>query len=104
LFVSLQVMPPTSLHAHWLTAGVRHAHSYRSIIAEPNKYMQYLMDRFLALGGKCQKLDSPLASLQPVVDKYAADVVINCTGLGSRELAQDKVSLFVFCIGFKILS
>jgi glycine/D-amino acid oxidase-like deaminating enzyme len=61
------------------------------VIAEPDKYMRFLMDRFLALGGKCQKLESRLTSLQPVVDKYAADVVINCSGLGARELARDQV-------------
>jgi len=49
-------------------------------------YMPYLIQRFIALGGKLEQVDSPLK-----VSEVCADdrIVINCTGCGAREFCAD---------------
>ncbi|XXF81302.1 FAD-dependent oxidoreductase [Myxococcaceae bacterium GXIMD 01537] len=54
-------------------------------VIEMPRYLPYLMGRFGALGGRIERrevrsLEEPLAQ---------ASVVVNCTGLGSRELVDD---------------
>lgn len=49
------------------------------------------MRKELASTGRVQFIqDKDLTRLEQVASKYGADVVVNCTGLGSRDLAHDS--------------
>ncbi len=48
-------------------------------------YLGYLLSRFEASGGQCQI--SPVASLSDT--SLAAPVIVNCTGIGARDLVPD---------------
>ena len=58
---------------------------YTTVYAECVKFIPALMDRIGALGGRLLK--RKVESLSALSSDY--DVVINCSGLGSRELATD---------------
>lgn len=49
--------------------------------------LPYLMKRFLSAGGKFKQ--QKLNSLNDIIDDY--DVIINCTGLGSKYLMMDDL-------------
>jgi D-amino-acid oxidase len=48
-------------------------------------YLSYLAGRLLAAGGRIER--SPVASLEQALE--AAPVVVNCAGIGARELVPD---------------
>jgi glycine/D-amino acid oxidase-like deaminating enzyme len=58
-------------------------------VAEPARYLRYLMGMFLDLGGKCvlRHVVDPV----PLLDE--ADFVVNCCGYGSRRFGDPAVSL-----------
>jgi D-amino-acid oxidase len=66
-----------------LPPGYVDGYALRVPLIEPDKYLNFLMDRFLSRGGAIRQqevhslndLDHPL--------------LVNCSGLGARELAQD---------------
>lgn len=58
---------------------------YTTIIADQTPYLSWLFRRFRGKGGKVVSLK--VNSLMEVTGAY--DVVVNCTGLGARELAGD---------------
>jgi D-amino-acid oxidase len=55
-------------------------------LVETQLYLNYLLNSFLALGGriKVEVIENPLALLEN------SDWVINCSGLGARELVSDS--------------
>jgi D-amino-acid oxidase len=70
-----------------LRPGYRDGYRFVAPVAEMPTYMRWLADRLAALGGtvvrrRVASLDQPLAT---------ADVVVNCAGLGARELVPDPV-------------
>jgi D-amino-acid oxidase len=70
-------------HEDELPPGYRDGHSFTAPIAEMPIYLSYLMDRFTASGGSVQQ--RTLSSL----DEVDARVVVNCVGLGARDLVGD---------------
>lgn len=57
-----------------------------SFCCEPTKFLPYLMKRFLAASGRFEK--RKVLSLD---DEFKnADLIVNCTGLGSKEITGDK--------------
>jgi D-amino-acid oxidase len=60
---------------------------YISFCCEPTKFLPYLFKRFTAAGGQFQK--KKVFSLDEFKDY---DLIINCSGLGSRELLGDQKS------------
>jgi D-amino-acid oxidase len=58
-------------------------HAFAAPIVEMPIYLSYLMDRFDATGGSVQRRG--LSSL----DEIDARVVVNCVGLGARDLVDD---------------
>lgn len=52
---------------------------------EPTKFLPYLMKRFLAAGGRIEK--RKVLSLDEFNN---ADLIVNCTGLGSKDLTKDS--------------
>ena len=68
-----------------LPPGYRGGHAFVAPVVEMPVYLSYLMDRFAASGGSVRKLY--LSSLDEVAGE--ARVVVNCVGLGARDLVGD---------------
>jgi D-amino-acid oxidase len=66
-----------------LPPGYVDGHAFAAPIVEMPIYLSYLMDRFDATGGSVQ--GRALSSL----DEIDARVVVNCVGLGARDLVDD---------------
>ena len=66
-----------------LPPGYRDGHAFVAPVVEMPIYLEYLMDRFSAAGGSVQM--RTLSSLAEV----DARVVVNCVGLGARDLVDD---------------
>jgi D-amino-acid oxidase len=66
-----------------LPPGYRDGHAFVAPVVEMPIYLNYLMDRFTAAGGSIEQ--RALSSL----DDVDAHVVVNCVGLGARELVGD---------------
>ena len=66
-----------------LPPGYVDGHAFAAPIVEMPIYLSYLMDRFDATGGSVQR--RALSSL----DEIDARVVVNCVGLGARDLVDD---------------
>jgi D-amino-acid oxidase len=66
-----------------LPPGYLDGHAFIVPIVEIPIYLDYLMDRFGAAGGSVQR--RTLSSL----DEVDASVVVNCVGLGARDLVDD---------------
>ncbi len=67
-----------------LPPGYRDGHSFTAPVVEMPIYLGYLMDRFADAGGYVER--RTVSSLEELVD---AHVVVNCAGLGARELVGD---------------
>jgi D-amino-acid oxidase len=72
-------------HKDELPPGYRDGHSFVAPIVEMPIYLSYLMDRFATSGGNVQRCT--LSSLEELAGE--ASVVVNCVGLGARELVGD---------------
>lgn len=68
--------------------GYVDAHISDVPLIETPVYMNYLLNRFRLAGGKIGKLEKKLASLDEL--DFNEDIVVNCTGLGSMELFNDR--------------
>jgi len=66
-----------------LPPGYRDGHAFVAPVVEMPIYLTYLMDRFAAAGGSVRQ--RILSSL----DEVDARVVVNCVGLGARDLVDD---------------
>ena len=66
-----------------LPTGYVDGHTFLAPIVEMPIYLTYLMDRFSAAGGSVQR--RTLSSL----DEVDARAVVNCVGLGARDLVED---------------
>lgn len=69
-----------------LPAGMENALIATVPLVEPMQYLPYLFEKFLMQGGEFEI--KTISSLQELADLN--DIVINCTGLGSKELCQDE--------------
>ena len=67
-----------------LPPGYSDGHAFVAPVIEMPVYLGYLLDRFVALGGDVEH--RAVSSLDEVGD---AEVVVNCSGLGARELVGD---------------
>lgn len=68
--------------------GYVDVHISEVTLIETPVYMEYLMERFRSLGGRVEKTDSRISSPEDL--NITKGIIINCTGLGSYELFQDK--------------
>ncbi|WP_329047580.1 FAD-binding oxidoreductase [Streptomyces violaceus] len=71
-----------------LPSGFGWGWTYRAPIFDMPVYLDYLMSRLVASGATVQLLDGPLHDLDQALD--FAPVVVNCTGLGARDLVGDR--------------
>lgn len=70
----------SSEHGRKYTGGA----NFITFCCEPTKFLPYLMKRLLAAGGRFEK--RRVESLDELED---ADLIVNCTGLGSQSLIED---------------
>jgi D-amino-acid oxidase len=66
-----------------------YAWKYKAPCINMSKYLEYLEAQFYKLGGKaiiCKKIDQ----IDQIINQDRFNVIMNCTGLGSRELFNDK--------------
>lgn len=63
-----------------------HGCHFISFCCEPTKFLPYLMKRFLAAGGRVEK--RKVLNLDDSFEQ--SDLIINCTGLGSKEITSDE--------------
>jgi D-amino-acid oxidase len=66
-------------------SGCRCGYAFELPVADMTWYLPYLVKRFERAGGKREK--RTVQTLEEA--KGEADIVVNCTGLGARELARD---------------
>lgn len=69
-----------------LPSGYIDGYEFDGIIMDTSIYMDYLVNLFNDLGGKI--IQKSLSNKQEALHNH--DVVVNCTGLGSRELFNDE--------------
>ena len=75
-------------------SGIRDAYSHLAPMIDTDVYMRWLLMRVHEAG--CQVIRDRITGClreqeTAMRSRYAADVLINCTGLGARELAADEV-------------
>jgi D-amino-acid oxidase len=68
-----------------LPPGYQDGYIFEAPVIEMPIYLDYLMRRFASLGGRIEQ--RAITSLDQALDEHA--VVVNCAGLGARELASD---------------
>ncbi len=68
-----------------LPPGCEDGHVFAAPVAEMPVYMDYLLERFAAAGGSVER--RVVSSLKEVAEE--GRVVVNCSGLGARELVGD---------------
>ena len=68
-----------------LPPGYRDGHAFVAPVVEMPVYLRYLLDRFARAGGEIERRAIP--ALENAGD---ARVVVNCAGLGARELVGDS--------------
>jgi D-amino-acid oxidase len=68
-----------------LPAGYRDGHAFLAPVVEMPVYLDYLLERFTEAGGDLEH--RALSSLEEVQEEGGA--VVNCAGLGSRDLVGD---------------
>ncbi|ORZ02823.1 hypothetical protein BCR43DRAFT_520075 [Syncephalastrum racemosum] len=69
-----------------LPEGVRFGYRFLSFSLTAPRYLDWLVGQVKQLGGRLER--GTFESIQDVAEKYQAETVINCTGLGSRVLAD----------------
>ena len=67
-----------------LPPGCRDGHLFTAPVVEMPIFLRYLLDRFIDAGGHVER--RAVSSLEELVD---GRVVVNCAGLGARELVGD---------------
>ncbi|XP_058059743.1 D-amino-acid oxidase-like [Anopheles bellator] len=72
-------------HGRYYTGG----YQFATFTCEPSKLLPYLFNRFTAVGGKFVK--SKVQNFDELLEKSSAvDLIVNCSGLGSRDLIGDS--------------
>lgn len=69
-----------------LPKGYVDGYKFKTIVLDTTIYMDYLVSLFKKLGGNL--IQREITIIQEALDAY--DIVVNCTGLGSRELFNDE--------------
>ena len=73
------------------TSAFVDAYTYETPLVDTDIYLAWLLSEILGHGGAIEhaRVDAPLVASAPQLrDTYRADVIVNCTGLGARDLAD----------------
>ncbi|XP_041764912.1 D-amino-acid oxidase [Anopheles merus] len=74
-------------HGRSYTGG----YHFATFTCEPSGLLPYLFNRFIAVGGKF--VASKVRNFDEIILNRPVDLIVNCSGLGSLELASDKAVL-----------
>ncbi len=75
---------------HELPVGSAAGIFYRAPVIDTSRYLTYLLDRFRTLGGRIeQRQIADFGEAFALGADADVGIVVNCTGLGARELAHD---------------
>ncbi|CAG8599563.1 1285_t:CDS:10, partial [Dentiscutata heterogama] len=88
-YFPLEWNDPWHLTTNELPTGVEFGIKYKTVTINPPKYLSYLLNRFYTMGGTTKRIT--LSHIQEAIFDYT-DIVINCSGLGSKTLGgvQDQ--------------
>jgi D-amino-acid oxidase len=70
------------------------AYTHMAPMVDTDTYMRWLLDQVLQEGCRIieRKITGSLRELEgSLMEEYGADAIVNCTGLGARELAEESV-------------
>jgi D-amino-acid oxidase len=76
------------------TLGLRDAYSYLSPMVDTDTYMRWLMREAARLGCRfvARRLSGTIREQEAAIRReFGAEFLVNCTGLGAAELAEDEV-------------
>ena len=74
-----------------LPPGTAHGVEYTTFVVNPTKYMSYVLDECRKLGGRTLKARvGALGEVWTMEGLAGVDAVVNCSGMGARELAGDE--------------
>ncbi|RLU23274.1 hypothetical protein DMN91_003477 [Ooceraea biroi] len=78
-----------NVHPEWekLVYGFHKGYHFVTYTAEPTLLLPWLMKKFVTLGGKMERRN--VKRLHELAEE-GYDLIINCSGLGARELIADK--------------
>ncbi len=82
-------LPPGAVreaHAHELPPGYEMGYMARVPLAETQTYLPYLLERFRKRGGQIAVRE--VTAVEPLLEE--GYIVVNCTGLGARQLFGDE--------------
>jgi D-amino-acid oxidase len=74
--------------------GLRDAYTYLAPMVDTDVYMRWLVGEVVGLGCRVveRKLSGPLRDQEAaLMSEFDAQAIVNCTGLGAAELAEDEV-------------
>jgi D-amino-acid oxidase len=80
--------PATRCEPAELPAGFAAGWRYSAPVVDMTAYLDYLLSSLLDKGGRLQ-LGPALRDLSEAEDRWAAPVIVNCAGIGARELVPD---------------
>ena len=83
LFADLVKIPPSEL-----PSGVTLGLHYTGVVVDPNAFLPWIMDKLRERG--VTFIQRELASLEQLASVTRADILVNASGLGARELASDE--------------
>lgn len=82
LFADLVRIPPSEL-----PSGVTLGFHYTGVVVDPNAFLPWIVDKLRERG--VTFIQRELASLEQLATVTRADILVNASGLGARELASD---------------
>jgi D-amino-acid oxidase len=83
---------PDLIRENGVIGDYRDAYQHLAPMIDTDVYLNWLMKSVRELGGEIgtRRISPPMAEIAPSLQKeFGADAIVNCTGLGSRELAGD---------------
>jgi D-amino-acid oxidase len=80
--------PATRCEPGELPCGFAAGWRYTAPVVDMTRYLDYLLSSLVAKGGRLQ-LGPALRDLSEAEDQWAAPVIVNCAGIGARELVPD---------------
>lgn len=98
LFCSPCTLSLYSIQFRWLSPselpdGINHGASFTAILIDTPAYLPYLLSRFLSNSGQIHRV-STLPTLSSALTAHPslldAQLLVNCTGLGSKSLVDDR--------------
>jgi len=83
--LNFRILTPEELKKQF-AVDFKWACAYTAPVVQGNKYLPYMSEKILKNGGKF--INQKVNDFKALYDKY--DVIINCTGVGAKQIANDQ--------------